>query len=314
MEATEAVGQASDGPVVPMKAAATAAPRNSGGRVSPQCAGGECSCGCAGDLTSESAETARLSWIYALGRIEPRFPSLAVEKEFAQATGRAGTAGLSDRQALHAVLIERPNRYLARQLCWVLTIEGLETYLLRPRDLADVDLLVDAVRPVPRATDLDVVIGVLGPIAPPTMCNGLMVPIVVFNQLYSFDVDSLVKSIPRPEAIDAKQFEPAAEELFARMIQMADNAGATDEHRALNYLAVRYPAIYASAADAFGRGESLTAVEVRPSPLSGARRIVDVIFSYTNRTTDVMGKFSVRVDVTEEFPFLVTKLSPWYDH
>ena len=54
------------------------------------------------------------SYVYALGRIEPRFPSLAVEKEFAQATGRADTAGLTDRQALHAVLSERQNRYLAR--------------------------------------------------------------------------------------------------------------------------------------------------------------------------------------------------------
>lgn len=36
-------------------------------------------------------------YVYALGRVEPRFPSLAVEKEFAQATGRAETAGLTNR-------------------------------------------------------------------------------------------------------------------------------------------------------------------------------------------------------------------------
>ncbi|MCU1345256.1 MAG: PatG Domain, partial [Acidimicrobiia bacterium] len=29
------------------------------------------------------------TFVYAIGRIEPRFPSLGVEKEFAQATGRA---------------------------------------------------------------------------------------------------------------------------------------------------------------------------------------------------------------------------------
>ena len=65
------------------------------------------------------------AYIYALGRIEPRFPSPAVEKEFAQATGRAETAGLTDREAVQQVLAQRQNRYLARQLCWVLTIEGL---------------------------------------------------------------------------------------------------------------------------------------------------------------------------------------------
>jgi hypothetical protein len=253
------------------------------------------------------------AYIFALGRIEPRFSSLALEKEFAQATGRTDTAGLTDHQALRSVLAERTNRYLLRQLCWVLTIEGLETYLLGPRDPADFDLLLDAIRGEPNPTDLDVVIGVRGPIAPPQTCSGLMVPIVVFDQIYSFDRDSLIKGIPRPEQVKAEQFEPAAGELFDRIMQLADNAGATDEHRALNYLAVRYPAIYASAADAFGRNFSLMAVDVRPSRLSGVRKIVDVIFSYTHRQTDITEKYFVRVDVTEEFPFLVTKLSPYYD-
>ena len=98
-----------------------------------------------------------------------------------------------------------------------------------------------------------------------------------------------------------------------RIMQVADNAGATDEHRALNYCALRYPAIYARAAESYGNSCSLSAVEVRPSRLSGVRKVVDVIFSYTNRSTDVSEKFFVRVDVTEEFPFLVTKMSPYYD-
>ena len=94
---------------------------------------------------------------------------------------------------------------------------------------------------------------------------------------------------------------------------MTDNAGATDDHRALNYLAMRYPGIYAKAAEEFARDFSPSGVEVHPSPLSGTRNIVEVIFSYTNRNTDFTEKYFVRVDVTEEFPFLVTKLSPYYD-
>jgi hypothetical protein len=254
-----------------------------------------------------------LSYVYAIGRIEPRFPRLSVEKEFAQVTGRADTDGLSDRQALQKVLSERANRYLARQLCWVLSVQGLETYLLYPRDPADVDLLVEALRPTPSPLDLDVVIGIRGPIAAPETCNGLLVPIVAFDQIYFFDREALIQAIPRPDSIPADQFAAAAADLFDRIMQMTDNAGGTDEHRALNYLAVRYPAIYANAAEAFGRNASLSAVETRPSPLSGTRKVVEVIFSYTNRNTDVTEKFFVRVDVTEEFPFLVTKMSPYYD-
>ena len=81
----------------------------------------------------------------------------------------------------------------------------------------------------------------------------------------------------------------------------------------MNYLSVRCPPIYATAAEAFGRNASLRAGTVCPSRLSGVRSIVEVIFSSTNRTTDVTEKFFVRVDVTEEFLFLVTKLSPFYD-
>lgn len=254
------------------------------------------------------------NYIYAIGRIEARFPRPSVEKEFAQAIARDQTAGLTDRQVFQKVLSQRNNRYLIRQLCWVMTIEGLETYILAPRDPSDVDLLVGALRPTPSPMDLDCVIGVKGPVAQPQMCNGLMVPVVIFDQIYSFDRDALIKTIPKPEKTSAKEFAPAAEELFDRIMQMADNAGASDEHRALNYLAVRYQAIYAHAAEAFARNASLSAVEVRPSPLSGTRKVVDVIFSYTNRNTDVTEKFFVRVDVTEEFPFLATKLSPYYDH
>ena len=254
-----------------------------------------------------------VSYVYAIGRIEARFPRLSVEKEFAQATGRAETAGQTDQETFYNVLSKPENRYLARQLCWVLTIQGLETYLVHPRDPRDFDRLVEAIRPQPSPMDIDVVIGMRGPIAPPELCNGLMVPIVVFDQIYSFDRDALIKAIPRPEKMTEKQFEAAAGEVFDRILQMTDNAGATDEHRALNYLAMRYPGIYAKAAEEFARDFSLTGVDVRPSPLSGTRNIVDVIFSYTNRNTDFTEKFFVRVDVTEEFPFLVTKMSPYYD-
>ncbi len=278
---------------------------------SPQLDGGTCAT-CGGGAASEGMGSAP-AYVFAIGRIEARFPSLGVEREFAQATGRAETAGRTDRQAFHAVLSQRQNRYLARQLCWVLTIEGLETYILVPGDPADLDLLLEAIRAEPQRNDLDVVVGIRGGMASPQQCNGLQAPIVVVDQVWSFDRNALISAIPRPEHMAAEQFEPAAGELFDRIMLMADNAGATDEHRALNYLAVRYPNIYAQTTDLFGRNFSLTGVEVRPSRLSGVRNVVDVIFSYTNRQTDVMDRYFVRVDVTEEFPFLVTKLSPFYE-
>jgi hypothetical protein len=264
---------------------------------------------CAGAAESHAPP----SYVYAVGKIEWRFPNKSVEKEFAQVTGLTETAGQTDQEAFHTVLSQRQNRYLVRQLCWVLTIEGLETYILSPRDPADIDLLIEAVRPAPSPLDMDIVIGMRGPIASPELCNGLMIPIVVFDQIYSFDRIALIRSIPRPEAIDAARFSQTCEQVFDCIMQLADNAGATDEHRALNYLTVRYPKIYETTAEAYGRSCSLTAVEAQYSRLSSTGKIVDVIFTYANRSTDFTEKYFVRVDVTEKFPFLVTKMSPYYD-
>ncbi|MFD5436475.1 hypothetical protein ACFWJ4_30550 [Kitasatospora sp. NPDC127067] len=263
-----------------------------------------------GDSAPEPADP---SYVYVLGQIDFRFPSLGIEKEIAQNAGRTTTVDLTDRQALCHIVSQPENRYLARQLCYVLRVQGIETYILRPRDPVEFDLLVDAVRPEPRSTDLDVVIGTRGPLAPPGLCNGLTIPVVDFDQIYSFNGEELVRAIDRPEQMTAEQFEPASYDLLRRVMQLGDNAGNTDEHRALNYLAVRYPRIYEKTVEAYAAECSLSAVGFRESRLSGTRRIIDVLISYTGRRTDVTEKFFVRVDVTEEFPFLVTKLSPYYD-
>jgi hypothetical protein len=261
----------------------------------------------------ESWPIAYSSYVYALGKVEPRYPRISVEKEVAQVAKQISTEGMTDAQVLRKVLSEPQNRYLSRLVCWVLRIEDQEAFLLHPRDPLDFGLLVAALRDVPRPTDLDAVIGVRGRNAPPDMCNGLTIPVVAFDQLYHFDRDSLIKAIPRPEKTPAGQFEQVAEALLDHILRMTGNSGDTDEYRTLNYLALRYPAIYTTTAEALARDSTLTSVQVRPSGLSNSRKILAVIFSYRSRKTDVVEKFSTRVDATDEFPFLVTPMSPYYD-
>jgi hypothetical protein len=252
------------------------------------------------------------SCVYVIGHIEPRFPLLSIEKEARQATARAGASGSTDREVMAKLLQDPANKYIVRRLCWVLSVQGVETYMLVPRD-GDYQPLIDAYRAEPNPGDLELVIGIRGPIANPDVCNGLLVPIVFFDQIYAFDRDALLKSIPKPEGADQAKFTAAAASMLDRIIQQSDNAGATDADRALNYLAVRYDRIYSLAAEQFNANASFTAIDVLPSPLSGTRKIVDVVFSFTDRGTDVVSKFFTRVDVTECFPFLVTKMSPYYD-
>jgi len=236
-----------------------------------------------------------------------------VEKEMAQAIGRAETASLTHHQAIRKVLEVPQNRYLARQLCWVMMTDGQDAHIVVPRYPSDYGLLVEALRPSPNPLDIDVAIGLRGPIASPDLCNGLTLPILIFDVLYSFDRDSLLKAIPRDKEVAAKEFTDAAAELLHAIVQLNDSAGASDHDRALNYLAVRYPEIYAAYAQALAGNVSMPTIQVTSSALSGTRKIVDVIFPFTNRATDVTEKKFLRVDVTDEFPFLVTKMSPYYD-
>lgn len=259
-----------------------------------------------------AANSVEPGFIYALGQVEARFPRLSLEKEYAQAAARIDARGLTDRQVFHAVLSSREGRYLARQLCWILTVQGLDTYILVPRDPADLDLFISLLEPQPQPW-ITAVIGLRGPMSAPGHCNGLVAPIVVVDQLYSFDRPSLIQAIPKPASFSDDSFSAAAEELFDRVIQLADNAGATDEHRALNYLTMRYSAVYAQVAEQFAENFSLDGVFATPSRLSGLRNVIDVIFSFTERSVGYTKKYFVRVDVTEEFPFLVTKFSPYYD-
>src|SRR6185312_13209298 len=111
-----------------------------------------------------------------------------------------------------------------------------ETYLIQPRDPGDLDLLIETIRPRPKPTDLDVVIGIRGTLAEPEQCNGLVVPIVVFDQLYSFDRDTLLDAIPQPEGSTAETFKASSGEVLDRIMGIADNVGTTDCHRAMNYL------------------------------------------------------------------------------
>src|SRR5262249_1100167 len=110
---------------------------------------------CGTTKPAESGSVKNPAYVYALGRIGPRFPTAAIEKEFSQVVGRSDTKDLTNPEVLHKILTDRHNRYLVRKLCWVMTIEGLETYILVPRDPADFDLLVETLRARPKGTDLD---------------------------------------------------------------------------------------------------------------------------------------------------------------
>jgi hypothetical protein len=276
-----------------------------------------CSCGKEGcSCGAHDVKMSPTSYVYSIGKVVHRFPNRSLEMELAQATGRrpeGDTRGLAHPEVAYKILTDPENRYIARQICYVLNIEGLETYVLVPSDPLDIERLAQAIRPAPGAGDVDVIIGRRGPISSPETCNGLMIPIVWVDQIYSFEREDLIKAIPRRKGTGEDQFKKTAVALLNHIIQIADNAGETDEHRALNYLAVRYDEIYHRTQLMQDENYFFSAVDVRPSRLSGTRKIVDVIFSYESRDRKALQKWFVRVDVTEEFPFLVSPMQQYFE-
>ena len=63
--------------------------------------------------------------------------------------------GLRGHTVTSQSFVQRQNRYLVRELCWVMNIEGLETYIVLPRDSADFDLRIESIRMRPQTTDLE---------------------------------------------------------------------------------------------------------------------------------------------------------------
>src|SRR5881394_584642 len=83
------------------------------------------------------------SYVYAIGRLRPAFPSASVEQEFYQAVTRPaqsdGAGHVPDDALAYSILSLGQNLYIAREICWVLQIDGadqvgfVDAYVVLPR-------------------------------------------------------------------------------------------------------------------------------------------------------------------------------------
>jgi hypothetical protein len=292
--------------------------------------GGACTCG----------TTASPSYVYAIGTVTARFPSLNIEKEFMQAWGKAPTAALTITDAdKFAVLSQGQNLYLAREMCWVFQSQDIDIYILRPRSYVELTDLVMCLAPT-QDTSYSLIVGTLGPLAPPSVCNGVQLPIVTCDQVFSFTRTAFINSIVAavgsqsragngstasaeasgqtgagtPAVTGTDAATNAATNAFRVMTLLADNTGQTDEHRAINYLTFKSSMLYATEIEMEAAGFTLNSVAAQPDPLSGTRAIQDVILLYANTSTTQTQRYFTRVDVTGEYPFLINDIARFYDH
>ncbi|WEH18597.1 hypothetical protein [Streptomyces sp. VNUA24] len=281
-------------------------------RVTQAC----CGCAEAGSHPGEGAGHGDTgpAYVYVLGRVHAVFPDRSVKEEFSLVADAGGSRDATEADTLYRVLSAPENRYLARQMCYVLSVQDVETYVVEPAEPAGLDDLVDALRPVRDHRDLAVVVGTLGPLVPPGACQGLSLPVVRVEKIWAFDSRELLEAIDRPEDTSRKEFQRTAREVLDRVLQLNNNAGLDPTHRALNYLTVREQDIYRRTSELRAEGYALSEVEAVPSRLSvGSQSVVTVILSYAHRRTNVTEKLFVRVGVSGLFPYRVTPVQEYYD-
>jgi hypothetical protein len=277
----------------------------------------ECTCGGDGPQPCTCSETT--NYVYAIGTVTARFPTLNIEKEFMQAWGKAPADTLTIRDSdKFEVLSQGQNLYLAREMCWVFQSGDIDIYILRPRSYVELTDLVSCLSPTPGLISSALIVGRLGPIAPPSMCNGIQLPVVSCDQVFSFTtqafINNIVSAVTSGGSTVPGDVTAAAQNAFSVMTLLADNAGQTDEHRAINYLTFKSLALYRKEIEMEASGFRLNSVMARPDPLSRTRSVQDVILTYANNTTTETRRFFTRVDVTGEFPFLLNELAIFYDH
>lgn len=274
---------------------------------------------------TDKTVTGRPRYVWAYGKITTRFPDECISREYQLAIQRLDTKGLSDTQVKYEVLKKPENRYLLRKICWVLQVTGIDTYILLPTDIQDYGQLVEAINPEviyaqPKAGPLvNIIIGTRGPIANPSMCNCLPLPIVTYDRIFTFNILEMINKVVEELTSKAKEertfmadeekaFRETTFDIFSDIVfSTSDNVGGTDEHRAINFM-LTDPNVYRSVRDALDDDNWLESINARPARVSGIRTMIDVIFTYKNRKTNAIYEEFIRVDVTCEFPFIVSEL------
>ena len=250
-------------------------------------------------------------FIYALGKLEVRFPSVGIEREFQQRQARLPESlapGSNRGSQIKTVL--QANRHLVGRLCYVLLVGGVPAYIMVATGSHVREAILEGLENAGEIDRWCVAIGRRGPLAGPGTCGGVLAPILFCDQLYIFSLaewevslEQQVESALKARKIDRKTFAGVAGDLFARVIQSTENVGATDAQRALNYLLMQHPGLFLAAAERSSK-QILDRVETRPIQGLGTRRLIAVVVSFVDLTTAVPERLFTRVDVTEEWPFV----------
>ncbi|CAM3789266.1 hypothetical protein VA7868_00445 [Vibrio aerogenes CECT 7868] len=226
---------------------------------------------------------------------------------------------------INTVLSSRYFRYLARELEWLLEDEYSNAlYQLLPSEYNMqqlINALDDTQAPPPSGQ------GTFNP--PPqsgyddshATINTLIVGSVMpdAGQLSQLQIHKFCQVDPATIADQVSYFhqhnqQTSMAQLIKSYLLLAKNAGMTDEERALNYLLCYdtgfYSKIYEQRQQSQRQSVHLVGIDARLY-YAGERTLVCVIFNYQDQKTSVIESWSSTIDVTNEYPFMVSEFEPY---
>jgi hypothetical protein len=237
---------------------------------------------------------------YFLCHVVAEHPNLGVEK-YALLKMRGGAfKGLSKDAALHLAIERNPD--LARQECYIALVQGVETYILVPV-FPDIGypMLVEATK-----HEISAVIGTVGPIANPDMCNGVALPIVFFDVIFNFNQEEFVEQIP-PDKVDKAKFQAAANSLWEQLVPLIGPG--TGPKRALAHMLLSDDSWWRFAiTEQLTSNSELKSVNVHPAPAT-TRSLVNVFATFLYRENLMEKTYYRTFDLTNKF--VVALDQPW---
>ncbi|MCL1051829.1 hypothetical protein L2755_19690 [Shewanella abyssi] len=253
-------------------------------------------------------------YIYVVGRIDAHFPNLSIEKEFYQACLLTGVdvssikevdddvalARLNRDSSLNTLLYQglghKANEYVARDMNWMFcNVDGNEIYNL----ITDSDESLMQFVAALGLKDQHVIL------QGQVMLDGR---VLVSNLIPA-------ESTPVDKSHIVHNENQQMKELVEEIRSLNANDGVRNEERALNYVLYNNKKVFKESYDLCYKatpsgpnpnGYQLVNVEVVTS-WSGDRLVSKVIFNYQGINTSAKQSWYTTVDVTGEYPFILTK-------
>jgi hypothetical protein len=272
-------------------------------------------------------EDGAVDFVYVNGFVKAEFDNLGLEREFERNIASCDSEGqhtlympentdsvLKDKQwyedrerCLFTYLSQPKNRYIARLMKWsIINSYNDEIYRLKP-DPQHLNALIAALelnnKDAPRAIN---VIGTHQMLAQEAL------PCIHINKVESISPSSLVQKIQTQHAgFNSGKLK----NVIGDILSLAENNGDSDHDRALNYALYHNLELYMGSYEiiynhAGGNNERQVAQLNNVTVLSevyGERKIAKVVFDFQNVQSSVGQHWYCAVDVTDDYPFLLTK-------